>query len=122
MTYGRVAIVLLFAGCTSSNAPADAPKPPVDAKVYMDSKVYMDAKVFMDSSAMVCTGKLYDACNPAASNCMAGTMCKTFAGSGFSVCTQTCTTTCPAQGAAAVTCNTMGICKPSAPNSDCVSP
>lgn len=70
--------------------------------------------------AAACTGKLYDACNPASSNCMTGLTCKTFTGSVFSVCTQTCGT-CPNQGSSTVMCNAMGICKPNQPNS-CTPP
>lgn len=53
-----------------------------------------------------------------------GTLCKTFNGSMFSVCTPACDTAnpCPMQGADAVTCNGMGLCKPNAPNADCTSP
>jgi hypothetical protein len=74
-----------------------------------------------DTPAMsVCTGQLYDACNTASPNCMTGLSCKTFTGSAFSVCTQTCGT-CPNQGTSTVMCNGMGICKPNAPN-NCTPP
>jgi len=79
-----------------------------------------DAKVYMDGpgsgSGNVCTGAIYDPCNPANAHCGTGLTCKTFTGAGYSVCTQTCGT-CPTGG----TCNNMGICKPNAPNS-CTPP
>jgi hypothetical protein len=89
---------------TSDAAPADAPKPDGPSTDAMS----------------VCTGQLYDACNTNAPNCMTGLMCKNFAGSAFSVCTQTCGT-CPNQGSSTVMCNGMGICKPNAPN-NCTPP
>jgi hypothetical protein len=107
-----ILLALVLASCSNSSsttidaAPADAPNADGPST---------------DAALSVCTGKLYDACNPAASNCMAGLMCKNFAGSVFSVCTQTCGT-CPNQGSTTVMCNNMGLCKPSAPNSDCTSP
>jgi hypothetical protein len=76
-------------------------------------------------SANVCTGELYDACDPAASNCKNGATCKTYAQSSFSVCIPaTCSgaAPCPMQNGAAVTCNNMGFCKPNAPNADCSAP
>jgi hypothetical protein len=82
-----------------------------------DAKVYMDGSGSGSGSGNVCTGQLYDSCNPAASNCMTGLMCKTFSGSSFSVCTQTCSGSCPG----GATCNNMGICKPTAANS-CTPP
>src|SRR5262249_33803010 len=90
---------------TSDAAPADAP--PIDGPS-------------TDAMSPVCTGALYDACNPNAPNCMTGLMCKSFTGSAFSVCTQTCGS-CPNQGASTVMCNGMGICKPNAPN-NCTPP
>lgn len=106
-----ILLALTLASCSSSSsttidaAPADAPT----------------ADGSIDAMIAACTGKLYDACNPAASNCMTGLMCKNFAGSVFSVCTQTCGT-CPNQGSTTVMCNGMGICKPNAPNTNCTSP
>jgi len=107
-----ILLALMLASCSNSSsttidaAPADAPNP--------------DGST--DAALSVCTGKLYDQCNPAASNCMTGLMCKSFTGSAFSVCTQTCSTTCPNQGSSTVMCNNNGICKPNAPNTDCTSP
>lgn len=98
-----ILLALVLASCSNSTstpidaAPADAP------------------------ATSVCTGQLYDACNPASSNCMTGLTCKSFTGSAFSVCTQTCSTTCPNQGATTVMCNGMGLCKPNAPN-NCTAP
>jgi hypothetical protein len=77
-------------------------------------------------SGALCTGQLYDACNPNASNCMSPNICKSYGASAFSVCVPPqgqCTSGgCPNQGTATVTCNTMGFCKPAAPNADCTSP
>jgi hypothetical protein len=75
-------------------------------------------------SGSACTGALYDPCTDvtASTDCMAGApgapLCKPFIGSGFTVCTQSCTVTadCATQNGVPVTCNTKGICKPSAPN------
>lgn len=117
----RTIVLVLLVACNSSTSNIDASQGHNDAPKNVDAKVFMDAKTFMDAAAAVCTGKLYDACNPAASNCMTGTTCKTFNASGFSVCTQTCGT-CPNQGATPVTCNGMGICKPSSPNAGCTAP
>ena len=122
-----VIVLLVIAGCKSSNGTVDAPAGGggggVDAKVFHDARP-PDAKVFMDAAGATCTGLLYDACNPAASNCQGATTCHNFAGRGFSVCTQTCSNAnpCPAQNGTAVTCNNMGVCIPNAPNSDCTSP
>ena len=70
-----------------------------------------------------CTGQLYDTCDPNASNCAGSDVCKAYGASGFSVCVPAqgaCTTGgCPNQGSATVACNTMGFCKPAAPNSTC---
>lgn len=107
-----ILLALVLTSCSSSSsttidaAPADAPS--IDGPS-------------IDAMSAVCTGKLYDACNMASPNCMTGLTCKTFAGSNFSVCTQTCGT-CPNQGNSTVMCNGMGICKPNAPNTDCTSP
>jgi hypothetical protein len=98
-----ILLALVIASCSNSTsttidaAPADAP-----------------------ATSSACTGQLYDACNPASPNCMTGLTCKTFTGSVFSVCTQTCGT-CPNQGTSTVMCNNMGICKPTAPN-NCTPP
>ena len=79
-----------------------------------------------NGSGSACTGMLYDACNPSASNCMSPYTCKSYGTSSFSVCVpaqNVCTSGgCPNQGSQPVTCNTMGFCKPAAPNSDCTSP
>ena len=82
-----------------------------------------DAPASGDAPA-ACTGKLYDACNAAMPNCMAHLMCKDFSGSGFSACTQGCSSTnpCPMQDGQAVPCNNMGICKPLGANTNCTAP
>ena len=118
---------LALAACNDSTGS------PADAATHMDSSSQKDGPQQadaahpdapkMDASA-TCTGMLYDSCNPASSNCMGATTCKTFNGAGFSVCTQTCDAAnpCPDQGGQAVQCNGMGMCKPNAPNADCTSP
>lgn len=124
LALGFVSLLLCSCG-SSSTPPADAPAGQPDAPTMMkDGPSQIDAPKMMDAGLMACTGMLYDACNPAASNCMGTTTCKTFSGNGFSVCTQTCSAAnpCPAQGGQAAQCNGMGICKPNAPNADCTSP
>ena len=79
------------------------------------------------SNLPACTGQVYDSCNPAASNCMGSDVCKAYGASGFSVCVPpqgACTTSgCPAEtGGGSATCNTMGFCKPAAPNATCMAP
>ena len=113
---------LMLWSCDNTSTPVDASSH-VDAPGHSDASAHMDAAK-MDASANVCTGMLYDACNAAASNCMGATTCMTFNGSGFSVCTQTCSAQnpCPTQNGQAVTCNNMGICKPNAPNTTCTAP
>ena len=78
------------------------------------------------SNLPTCTGELYDACNPNASNCMGSNVCKAYGASGFSVCVppqgQCSSGGCPMQGTSAVPCNTMGFCKPNAANATCKSP
>jgi hypothetical protein len=107
-----ILLALALASCPGSTSTTiDAP--PADAP-------HADGPG-IDAMLSVCTGKLYDACNTASPNCMTGLQCKNFAGSAFSVCTQTCGT-CPNQGSSTVMCNNMGICKPNAPNTDCTSP
>ena len=70
------------------------------------------------SGSATCTGAAYDPCNDN-TQCTSG-KCQLFSGSGFQVCTQTCTpgdsTTCPMQNGQAAQCNNMGICKPLAAN------
>lgn len=70
------------------------------------------------TAAATCTGAAYDPCS-APGQCTSGT-CQLFSGSGFQVCTQTCTpgdnTTCPMQNGQPAQCNNMGICKPAAAN------
>ncbi len=122
MRYFAAAVLsLCLLSCTN-----DSSKPPIDAagSGHMDAPAHMDATVHMDAAANVCTGMVYDACNPAASNCMGTTTCKTFSGSMFSVCTPTCDAQnpCPMQNGQPVTCNNMGICKPNAPNTTCTAP
>ena len=90
----------LFAACTNSTSPAKT-----DA---MGS-----------GSGSACTGAMYDPCTDN-SQCTS-MMCHTYAQSGFSVCTQTCTagdnTTCPVDSSGNhATCNNMSNCKPAAPN------
>jgi hypothetical protein len=116
--------LLVFAACKSDKTSVDAPMQHTDAP-RNDAKVYMDAKVFMDAmGGMLCTGLLYDSCNPAMSNCMGATTCRTFTGRGFSICTQACSAQapCPNQAGQAVTCNGMGVCVPNAPNTGCTAP
>ena len=78
------------------------------------------------SNLPACTGQVYDSCNPTASNCMGSDVCKSYGASGFNVCVPPqgdCTTNgCPMQGSAAPACNTMGFCKPAAPNTTCQAP
>jgi len=106
-----ILLALMLASCSNNTstpsdaAPADAPNPDGPGT---------------DAMSAACTGKLYDGCNMASPNCMTGLTCKTFTGSAFSVCTQTCGT-CPNQGTDTVMCNGMGICKPNAPN-NCTPP
>ena len=107
--------VLMLASCTNDKTS------PSDAATKSDAKAADAASI--DAAANVCTGQIYDACNPASSNCMTGTTCHTYAASNFSACVPTCPagTTCPNQGTTPVMCNAMGICKPNAPNA-CTPP
>ena len=70
------------------------------------------------ASGVACTNAAYDPCT-SPSQCTSG-VCQLFSGSGFQVCTQSCTpgdaTTCPQQNGMPVQCNNMGICKPAAAN------
>jgi len=84
--------VLMLVSCTNDKTtPADAAK----ADATSADATSADAGS-IDATINVCTGQLYDACNPASPNCITGTTCKTFTGSNFSVCTQACGT-CPNQ-------------------------
>jgi hypothetical protein len=66
-----------------------------------------------------CSGALFDPCT-SSEECESG-LCKSYAGAGFSVCTEACTapgtSSCDedASGSAAF-CNNMGLCKPVMPN------
>jgi hypothetical protein len=67
----------------------------------------------------MCTGAIYDNC-VTNSQCMSAN-CHFYGTSNFTICTTTCTpgdnTTCPVDSSGAHgTCNTMGNCKPAAPN------
>ena len=81
-----------------------------------------DATVTPDTgSGGTCAGSAYDPCTDvtASSDCGASApLCKLFMGSGFTVCTKTCTVMadCPLFDGAMVECNNKGICKPSAAN------
>ncbi|HEY1558273.1 MAG TPA: hypothetical protein VGF94_25780 [Kofleriaceae bacterium] len=107
------ALVMMVIGCSSggnTKAP-DAPAQQMDAP-----------------AGTVCTGVVYDACNPASSNCQSGMVCKNYPmpAPGYNVCVPAqgaCpTTACPTQGSTAVSCNNMMFCKPAIANADCVSP
>ncbi len=125
MRIARVALAFLIAvtACTSpvkktgpDAATASASDGPQgDARPSDGSQAASDA-----AAGTTCTGKLYDTCNPASSNCMSGD-CHLFSTRGFAVCTQACSSTnpCPSQNGTAVSCNNMGICVPSAPNPGC---
>ncbi len=68
-----------------------------------------------------CTGSAYDPCTDVttSSDCpTAAPLCKLFMGSGFTVCTKTCTVMadCPLLDGVMQECNNKGICKPSAAN------
>jgi len=122
----RILTLVLMAAiapaCSSDPSPSvDAPKA-VDAHL-IDAHL-IDGKPIDTPAGAVCTGLVYDACNPASSNCGTGLMCKTFNGANFSVCSPACSAQapCPDQGTTTITCNGMGLCKPPAPNSDCTSP
>jgi hypothetical protein len=108
----------LLASACSNNTTTN-----IDAPKVIDAKP-IDAKPIDSPAGAVCTGLVYDACNPASSNCGTGLTCHLFSGSGFSICSPACSAAapCPNQGATAITCNGMGVCKPPAPNSDCTSP
>jgi hypothetical protein len=107
-------LVLMLASCTN-----DKPTP-TDAAPKTDATSTDAASI--DAPSAVCTGQIYDACNPASSNCMTGTTCHTYAASNFSACVPTCPGgTCPNQGTTPVMCNAMAICKPNAPNA-CTPP
>jgi hypothetical protein len=78
------------------------------------------------SNLPACTGQIYDSCNAASPNCMGSNVCKAYGASGFSVCVPpqgACTSGgCPAPASGSATCNTMGFCKPDAPNATCQAP
>jgi hypothetical protein len=99
-------------------APADAALP-VDAALVDGSTVDAGAA----DASPTCTGQLYDACKPGNTSCLSNE-CHDFIGRGFAVCTRACSAQdpCPPQRGAPVACNNMGICVPSAPNSDCSAP
>ena len=73
----------------------------------------------IDADPNLCTKAVYDVC--ATEHDCATAMCHNFQMEGFQVCTQACTpgmdSTCPQPTGGSATCNTMGICKPSAANS-----
>ena len=107
-----VLVACTLAACTSNATPPDA-----TAAVHDAPAGTPDGLVLVDAPAGArCTGALYDVCTGNA-GCMSAN-CKLFNGSGFMACTQACSASnpCPTQGGAAVPCNNMGICKPSAPN------
>lgn len=102
-------VVVPLAACGDDSQPGDAPTATVDAAP--------DAPPD-GPPANACTGAPYDPCtaNP---QCMSNN-CRTFMGAGLQVCTQACDADnpCPPQDGAAVLCNNMGICRPTAAN-DC---
>lgn len=74
-----------------------------------------------DSSA-VCTGAAYDSCEDttAWTDCQDGMECRLFMSQGFTICTPACDAgnPCPDdEDGNPVTCNMMGRCRSSAPNS-----
>ena len=75
-------------------------------------------------SGRACSGMLYDRCLSEHDCGAMNADCRSFMLDGFQVCTRTCTVGNDAScgttlDGRAATCNTMGICKPPAPN-DCV--
>ena len=113
---------LLIAACSSDPTPVDAPGTSHDAPSSVTDSRTADSPSVDAPASNVCTGKIYDACTGTTGNCMSG-MCKAFNSAGFSVCTQACSASnpCPTQNGAAVPCNNMGICRPSAANA-CTPP
>jgi hypothetical protein len=106
--------VLMLASCTNDKTS------PSDAATKADAPSGDAASI--DATTAVCTGQIYDACNPASSNCVTGTTCHNYAASNFSACVPTCPAgRWPNQGTTTVACNAMGICKPNAPNA-CTPP
>ncbi|MGE5180735.1 MAG: hypothetical protein ACM31C_01670 [Acidobacteriota bacterium] len=128
MRLAGLVLVIVTVSCTSSGkraAPDAAPALTGDAP-HSDSATADSSQPAADgpgSGGMVCSGQLYDACNPASSNCASGT-CHLFGNRGYAVCTQACSsaTPCPDQNGATVTCNGMGICVPASPNPGCTAP
>jgi len=74
--------VLMLASCTSDKTT------PNDAATKTDATSTDAASI--DAASAVCTGQIYDACNPASSNCVTGTTCHNYAASNFSACVPTC--------------------------------
>ncbi|MBA3817838.1 MAG: hypothetical protein H0X17_03025 [Deltaproteobacteria bacterium] len=105
----------VLAGCTAG----EEDPPAADAATTPTSDGAPGADAGIDGPArMACTNALYDPCTTNA-QCTSGT-CRVFSGSALQICTQACTpgdnSTCPQQAGAVVQCNTMGVCKPAAPN------
>lgn len=89
------------------------PQPSIDAAAGIDAG--------SSAGSGTCTGSAYDPCTDVtmSTDCPAAApLCKLFMGSGFTVCTKTCTTMadCPLLDGVMQECNTKGICKPSAAN------
>ncbi len=110
-----------FTACGGDDSTDATDVPPSDSAVdspgTIDGRTTPDAPATPDAtSGTPCTGALYDPCTMA-TQCTSGN-CKLFAGNGFQVCTQTCSsgTPCPTTNGIAATCNNMGVCKPASAN------
>lgn len=89
-----------------------------------------DAAATPDTQSGLCTGQRYDACNPAAPNCVAGTTCYTIPDLGMSVCTVVCSLNFGCSDGNYATCTNThvttpasgSICIPPMTNPGCVAP
>ncbi|MDB4963051.1 MAG: hypothetical protein JWP01_3050 [Myxococcales bacterium] len=116
---------LLVLGACTTGGGSEPPTP--DASLSMmgvdGGGAMIDSPLALDGGqSNVCTGKAYDTCTSNA-QCTSGN-CRAFGSAGFQVCTQACSagTPCPMQNGAAVSCNNMGLCRPTAANACTPSP
>jgi hypothetical protein len=109
--------LLVLGACTTGGGSEPPSTPDAALQSQGDGGAVIDSPLALDGGqSNVCTGKAYDTCT-SNTQCTSGN-CRAFGSAGIQVCTQACSASmaCPTQNGAAVSCNNMGLCRPTAAN------